>query len=290
MFNSQARNQAATRRAHVVMEFVKRAARWALPEPLYRLYRRWRIARLISRYAPRVVEHSYGGRQLRVAIEDPLAEGWYDRDWEMPKELAALQDGALKPGALVFDIGAHQAVVALMASYLVGTAGRVVAVEAEPHNVRVARRNTELNDVANVEVVHAAVSDTSGQVLFAEGLNGRLLPGTKWGKIFVDAVTIDGLASKYGHPDVILLDVEGAEARAVRAATETIRRGTTFVIELHVGCGLEDLGGSAEDVLRVFSGYHCLTSPTDSPAGWTPLRGSIDARSFLFATPATNAA
>jgi FkbM family methyltransferase len=267
------------------MSLLKRVARRVLPEPLYRVYRRWRVARLVTRYQARVVDHTYGGRRLRIAIEDPLAEGWYDRDWEMPKELAIVQCGALRPGALMFDLGAHQAVVALIASDLVGTSGRVVAVEAEAHNVRVARRNVELNDAANVEIVHAAVSDNSDRALFAEGLNGRMMPGTKWGKISVDAVTIDELASRYGHPDVVLLDIEGAEAQAVRAATETIRLGTTFVIELHVGCGLEDLGGTADQTVEAFHGYHCLTSPTDSPLGWTPVRGSINARSFLFVTP-----
>lgn len=267
------------------MSLPKRVARWVLPEPLYRLYRRWRVARLIARYQARVVERTYAGRQLRIAIEDPLAEGWYDRDWQMPKELAVVQNGALKPGALMFDLGAHQAVVALIASDLVGTAGRVVAVEAEPHNARVARRNAELNNAANVEIVHAAVSDNSDGVLFAEGLNGRVLPGTRWGKISVAAVTIDELASRYGHPDVVLLDIEGAEARAIRAATETIRLGATFVIELHVGCGLEDFGGTANEVLQAFRDYQCLTSPTDSPLGWMPVQGIIDVRSFLFASP-----
>jgi FkbM family methyltransferase len=53
----------------------------------------------------------------------------------------------------------------------------VIAVEAEPHNVLVARANVALNAADNVEVLHAAVTSVPGHVRFAEGLNGRLMEG-----------------------------------------------------------------------------------------------------------------
>jgi tRNA A58 N-methylase Trm61 len=59
--------------------------------------------------------------------------------------VAELAGSRLKAGARVFDLGAHQAVVALMLSQLVGHEGEVIALEAERHNFEVAERNRKLN-------------------------------------------------------------------------------------------------------------------------------------------------
>src|SRR5947209_4100963 len=74
----------------------------------------------------------------------------------------------------VFDLGAHQGVIARMIAAQVRPGGRVLAVEAEPHNAKVARRNAELNDAENLLVVHAAGAERSGTLSFGEGLNGSV--------------------------------------------------------------------------------------------------------------------
>ncbi len=62
-----------------------------------------------------------------------MAEGWYDHDWvDVMNEITLLRKSRLKVGARVFDIGAHQAVVALLLSRTVGPTGEVIAVEADP--------------------------------------------------------------------------------------------------------------------------------------------------------------
>ena len=59
-----------------------------------------------------------------------MGAGWYDHDWPELPEIALLKQHGLRPGARVFDIGAHQGVVALMLSKTVGPEGFVLAVEA----------------------------------------------------------------------------------------------------------------------------------------------------------------
>ena len=39
----------------------------------------------------------------------------------------------------------------------------------------------------------------------------------------VQAITIDGLAKKFGSPDVLFLDIEGYEIAARRGAQETLK-------------------------------------------------------------------
>jgi FkbM family methyltransferase len=247
------------------------------------------VARAIASFAPRVATHIYGGHRLRVLISDPLSEGWYDRDWPSLAEIRELSRwGAIRPGARVFDIGAHQGIVALILAAEIGSEGLVIAVEAEPHNARVAQRNVDMNHAENVCVVPAAIAERAGTVYFAEGLNGHVEARARVGNAEVPAVTIDGLAQRYGAPDVVFIDVEGYEGKALEGASSILREvRATFFLEVHarklVDCTVEGLVG-------VFSGYRILVSelgPDERATGFAGLSGIPSAaRFFLIATPA----
>lgn len=188
---------------------------------------------------------------------------------------------ALGPGSLVFDIGAHQAVVALMFAAAVGPAGRVVAVEAERHNARVAGINRDLNEAHHLEVEHAAISDRDGRIRFSESLNGAVNEHSRIGT--VEAVTIDTLSHRHGMPDVVILDVEGFEARALRGVAESLALCPAFVVEVHVG---QLVDAAPADVVATFDGWDRWIAP-DRP-GWghrfSEFDGSIpDRRFFLVA-------
>jgi FkbM family methyltransferase len=222
------------------------------------------MRRLVNAYDSRCVTRSYGGYELTVSLEDPLAEGWYDHDWPHLPEMDQLCASRLRPGARVFDLGAHQGVVAMILARIVGDDGKVVAVEAEQHNHRVAVRNLALNGITNVEVIHAAVAAHEGALHFADSLNGQVLSRGVIGSSRVSAVTIDGLAARYGPPDVVFIDVEGYEAQALRGAAGCIAGAEAdFFVETHVGHGLEDAGGSAAEVIDCFpeARFERLVSP-----------------------------
>jgi FkbM family methyltransferase len=228
---------------------------------------------LVSTFPARVVEHTYGGGKLRVYLADPLAQGWYDSDWPELPEVVALRRTRLRPGARVFDVGAHQGVVALMLAREVAPTGRVVAVEPNPHNAAVAVKNRELNGMSQVEVVEAAVSDRAGTTVFNAGLNGQLDDGRGTaGRLTVEAVTIDGLADRFGVPDAVFLDVEGAECLALAGARRVLASGADFFVEVHVGCGLERLGGSVEQLRSYFpAGRFTLLGRREADSEFRPL-------------------
>jgi FkbM family methyltransferase len=231
---------------------------------LSRIYFRYRADRGSARYRNRIVHHNYGNHELAVSLEDPVADGWYDHDWPMMPELTCLCESRLGRGARVFDVGAHQGIVALMLSRLVGPAGQVVAVEAERHNYEVARRNRHLNDAPNLELLHAAGGATDGSLYFRGGFNGNVTRRGRVGLARVPAVSIDGLSKRYGVPDVVFIDVEGYELEVLRGAARTLAGGRTdFFVEVHVGRGLESLGGSARAVLEQFDPdrFRRLVSP-----------------------------
>jgi hypothetical protein len=83
-----------------------------------RFFTRYVVRRRVARYRNRVVHHRYGGHELAISLEDPVADEWYDHDWPLPHELARLRASRLVPGARVFEIGAHQGIVALMLARL----------------------------------------------------------------------------------------------------------------------------------------------------------------------------
>ena len=139
----------------------------------------------------------------------------------------------------------------------VGDSGKVLAVEPNPHNAAAARKNRELNRSFQVEVIEAAAADKVGTLVFNGGLNGALDDGRgEGGRLQVPSLTVDALAAQYGRPDAVFVDVEGAECLVLAGATQTLKDGVDFAVEVHVGCGLERLGGSVEKVFSYFSQEH----------------------------------
>jgi FkbM family methyltransferase len=232
-----------------------------------RLYTRLGIARdrlALARFRAYVARHRYGGFELDVHIEDEMARGWYDHDWRMMAEITTLAErGRLAAGARVFEIGAHQGVVAMILGKLVGATGHVVAVEATPHNFAMAAKNVARNALAQVTVLHAAGADVPGVLRFSPRMNGHVAAADE-ASVSVRALTVDELTAEHGAPQVLFVDVEGYELHVLRGARQTMRehRPDLFV-EVHMGEGLERFG-SADDLLALVpDGYEVLVSKTD---------------------------
>ena len=126
-------------------------------------------------------------------------------------------------------------------------------------------------------------------MLFAESLNGQVEDGgPRWGKVEVPAVTIDELATRYGTPDVVVVDVEGFEGEVLAGAARTIAGGrTTFLVEVHVGWGLDR---PPAEILAFFDdGYRLLVGPaegdTDRFVVYEAGAARLDERFFLIAAP-----
>jgi FkbM family methyltransferase len=210
-------------------------------------------------FRERWVSHEFEGVRLKVLIADPVAAEWYDRGgWKEREETRFMKANGLGPGATVFDIGAHQCVVASIYGKLVGPAGKVVAIEASDINCERARRNLEANQVPQVELVHAAIAAENGRVRFTRNFNGQVDDGKgTLGAYEVEAVTLDELASRHGRPAIVVIDVEGYECEALKGAHGLLGGSSggkppAFFIEVHSFEDLSRFGGSVATVLSCF--------------------------------------
>ena len=226
-----------------------------VPNSLVGSYRAWKQERRISGFADYEVTHLYGGYPLKMSIVDSLGRGWYDRDWPVPPELTILRDrGRLSPGSTVFDLGAHQCLVAMLLALEVGQSGLVVAVEGTQHNAETGLRNLSLNGIENVIVLHAVIAGLEGSIKFAASLNGHVQhDGYAFRTVISPTVTIDSLARDYGAPDVVYVDVEGFEQQVLGGALETLGHRPDWCVEVHAGVGLEELQGSVSEIVSKFT-------------------------------------
>lgn len=195
------------------------------------------------------------------AIFVPLAPNLIEAYIHRPFERFALQlfKSALRPGSVVLDIGAHIGVYALIAAREAGPAGRVFAFEPDPANFGIFKRNIKKSGFENILPVQKAVSNSCGTVDFflAECSDCNSLsapPGLKiQDKISVESVTIDSfLRGKIA--DVIKMDVEGHECRALQGMRSTItnNKNLTLFVELNPAC-LRSAGATPEELISALA-------------------------------------
>jgi FkbM family methyltransferase len=148
--------------------------------------------------------------------------------------------GIVKPGDVVYDIGANVGYMTLLFAALCGPEGRVFAFEPSPANFPRLRRHVDLNRERNVMLQNCAVSDTEGVALFAEeGSMSHIVPSNSNGKgggVQVRTVRLDDFIYRDGHapPTVVKVDVEGHAGRCLAGMQRVLCVAKpTLLYELH---------------------------------------------------------
>jgi FkbM family methyltransferase len=137
---------------------------------------------------------------------------------------------AVREGDVVIEAGANAGAYTVLFARWVGGAGHVYAFEPVPSIARTLAGQLRLNGVADrVTVIPAALGLTHGTVdLLAPGLNGinrvaASADARTGSRIRVPVVPLDEFCARERiTPDVIKMDVEGAELEVLRGARHTI--------------------------------------------------------------------
>ena len=202
-----------------------------------------------------------------------LNEVYFAPDGGDERQLIRVLAPILRRARFFVDVGASLGQYTWHASQLMSQ-GRIIAVEADPVRFERLAKNCEQwrRPSVSIESVHAAVTDYNGAVsfnvtnspvsggLFRHDLS-HLTPEQRrdvvWNDITVPARTLDVLCG--GEiPDLIKIDVEGAELSVLRGATGVLASGVpVLMIELH---RFESGSSHPEDVIKLAKdfGYSAL--------------------------------
>jgi FkbM family methyltransferase len=142
----------------------------------------------------------------------------------------------VRTGMTVWDLGANAGLYALASARAVGPSGRVYAFEPMQRNQQFLREHLALNHVTNVLVVPFAVAEIKGTVRMAEGDSPSEFHMDRQGAIEVPSIDLDSWRedNDLAPPDVLKLDVEGAEDAVLRGGARTFSQHRPVIyVALH---------------------------------------------------------
>ena len=181
--------------------------------------------------------------------------------------------------SVVWDVGANVGLFAFSAAHHAGTDGRVLAFEADTWLVQLLRRSASVQPVSSapVEVVPVAVAGECGLRTFNLSSRSRAtnaLAGYGAGlagagqikeEQTVPAVSLDWCAKRRPLPDLIKIDVEGAELEVLTGAREILAVKRPVIV-----CEVSSASSPGVTTLLTDMGYRIFNADAPS-AGRTEL-------------------
>jgi FkbM family methyltransferase len=201
---------------------------------------RWPLRFIPPSMVVRIVQGRLKGKKW---IARSSVNGYWLGSYEWQKQMLFVN--MVRPGSVVFDIGAHVGYYTLLAAELVGKSGQVFAFEPAPRNLGYLRKHVQLNHCQNVRILPVAVGAESGAGFFEEGgdsSTGHLSSGAVG--LSIPVVALDDLIARHEipYPDYLKIDVEGAELQVLFGAVSILqaRQPTIFLathsMDLHQRC------------------------------------------------------
>lgn len=144
----------------------------------------------------------------------------------------------IKSESIVFDVGANIGQFTLLFAEWTGSEGKVVACEPDEKNYAFLNFNIAINKKHNVTAINKLVaSDKEMHTFYRDTLTGgrRGSMLKKYAGVnttepaLVESVTIDWMIEKFGVPDFIKIDVEGAEVEVLRGFGKTGNVGAILI-------------------------------------------------------------
>lgn len=201
-------------------------------------------------FQPYVIHMQAEGEEFTFYVGSEVGKEWYDTGHPTPRaEMRFIRDHLVQKGDLVLECGCHHGFTTLLLSKWTGTQGKVIAFDANRHNVAIARKNMELNAIGNVEMHVAAVGNQTGTVYITDASNAKVASRFLHGEIEVTAVRLDDFLMGR-TPDLIKIDVEGYELEVLKGLRLPLaRRDSNLAIEVHCDA-LQNYGASTTELFE----------------------------------------
>jgi FkbM family methyltransferase len=252
------------------MELIKRSP---LISPfLFRAYNH-----VLRRIKPEYHARAFFGATFRCNLDDMIPRMiFYFGFWE-PNN-SALIASILEPGDVFVDVGANIGYYSLLASSLVGSEGKVVAIEPSPAIFAQLQDNATANGARNIRLVNVAASDADGELL--------LYGGTRWNRgasstvvhaadqqpeARVTAAPLDELLlpEELERLALLKIDIEGGELSVLQRLFKTLGRYPPN-IKILVEMAPQVSGDVLHAVFRDFieAGFQAFTVENEYDTDW----------------------
>ena len=196
------------------------------------------IGRRLRRLAERASRHVVLRRRLPAeaggavvyVTPDSALRLWSRRLASADPRLVEAAIQLVRPGHVVWDVGANVGLFAFAAAGLAGREGRVLAIEPDGVLAGLLRRSARAlaPGHARVEVLPVAASDRSGAAVLCVAARGRSSNHLKGAGLsqtggvreeeWVGTVMLDALLERFSPPHVLKIDVEGHETAVLAGA------------------------------------------------------------------------
>ena len=200
------------------------------------------VHNLLNRLSPaksQILECKGALEGYRMCIDWNRFRSFVYGTWE--PEVLQVVTSTIKPGMTVIDIGAHIGYYSLLFAKCVGSAGRIFSFEPLPGNFALLQKNIQLNNLHQVTTFNQAIFSSNREITLTVP-DDQPNPGSGSAYIHggaqefrVEAISVDAFCEESAiRPDILKMDVEGAEYEVLMGARETISRcRPKLLIELH---------------------------------------------------------
>lgn len=187
---------------------------------------------------PYIEKHKVWNNEFYFTINSLRTENWYGLKGANSSDLFRACDKLnnwniflkemISEGDTVIDCGANEGHTTIIFAKKVGEKGKVIAIDADINNINLIKKNLSLNNIQNVEIIHAIVDEKSGDSkFFAHEVVQNDSTGEK-----IQTVKLDDFA--HLKPNFIKIDIEGYELPALKGARKILEQGSKLEVEMHV--------------------------------------------------------
>jgi len=186
--------------------------------------------------------------------------------------MTAFMQKFINTGGVCWDIGTDRGWFTLVMAEMVGPSGRVDSFEAYPPNYEKLVNNVTINAFSHVNARNLAVSDRNCTLYFVPPSDdithhvdflencsgvGFVTAVEQAGTFPVEAIALDNYVKKYPlvRLDLIKIDIEGEELKALHGAKHTLRQFKPIIVieynretSLRAGYNIEELDCFLDDL------------------------------------------
>lgn len=191
----------------------------------------------------RVALRALGGGEILIrpgSADSDVALGAFYGRYHLPR--------SLPPPALIWDLGCNIGLTMRQMAEAYPDA-RLIGVELDPENLELAERNlAAVRD--RCELIEGAVWPDPGTVAYGtpsgEDAYRVESSGEAGAAGSAAAVPLNDLIARFGSPDYVKMDIEGAESEVLKRNTEWSGRVALIGVEYHSPYALEDCEGDLQ--------------------------------------------